>query len=275
VDRVMSRAVERGLLSRPERSITQLAIDEKGFGKEPDFATILTDLNRKCVHDLAPGRKAEDAEKLLLGSLTETQRKGVQVMTMDMSKAYIAVAKKCLPLAAVVFDRFHIAMLLNEAVDTTRKIEHRQNMLLGDESLKKTKYLWLEGLEDMSEERRERLEKAYQANAKLARTWMDKENFSSVFESTTKEAGLEAFEKWEKTVLRRRGLEPMKKAAATLRRHLDGVLAYIEHRATNALAEGINSLISVLKGAARGMRNFARFRVRVLFYHGKLDLLPA
>jgi hypothetical protein len=28
---------------------------------------------------------------------------------------------------------------------------------------------------------------------------------------------------------------------------------------TNALAEGLNSLIAVLKGAARGLKNFANF----------------
>jgi transposase len=44
---------------------------------------------------------------------------------------------------------------------------------------------------------------------------------------------------------------------------------------TNALAEGLNSLIAVLKGAARGQKNFTNFRPRVLFYPGKPDLSPA
>jgi len=63
--------------------------------------------------------------------------------------------------------------------------------------------------------------------------------------------------------------------AKTLRRHLEGLINYITHPLTNALAEGLNSLIAVLKGAARGLKNFANFRTRVLFYLGKLDLYPA
>jgi hypothetical protein len=43
---------------------------------------------------------------------------------------------------------------------------------------------------------------------------------------------------------------------------------------TNALAEGLNSLIAVLKGAGLG-KNFTNFRPRVLFYPGKPDLSPA
>ncbi|RYD38450.1 MAG: hypothetical protein EOP86_00830 [Verrucomicrobiaceae bacterium] len=50
--------------------------------------------------------------------------------------------------------------------------------------------------------------------------------------------------------------------AATLHRHLGGLINYITHPLTNGLAEGINSLITVLKGAAGGLRN----SIRVLFF---------
>mgnify|MGYP003487597767 CR=1 FL=1 len=40
------------------------------------------------------------------------------------------------------------------------------------------------------------------------------------------------------------------------------------------MSEGFNSKIQTLKSAARGFRAFDNFRTRILFYCGKLDLLP-
>ena len=44
------------------------------------------------------------------------------------------------------------------------------------------------------------------------------------------------------------------------------------HPITNALTEGFNSRIQAIKADARGFRRFANYRVRILFFCGKLDL---
>ncbi len=44
---------------------------------------------------------------------------------------------------------------------------------------------------------------------------------------------------------------------------------------TNALTEGFNSKIQALKAEARGFRSFENYRTRILFFCGKLDLMPA
>lgn len=43
---------------------------------------------------------------------------------------------------------------------------------------------------------------------------------------------------------------------------------------TNAVTEGLNSKIQSLKSAARGFRNFRNYRIRILFFCGKLNLCP-
>ena len=62
--------------------------------------------------------------------------------------------------------------------------------------------------------------------------------------------------------------------ADLLHKHLDGLLAYIRHRVTNAVAENLNGQIQRVKSNTRGFRHFANFRVAVLFFLGKLDLYP-
>ena len=56
--------------------------------------------------------------------------------------------------------------------------------------------------------------------------------------------------------------------------HLRGLLNYIEHRITKAVAGGFNSRIQSIKAPARSFRRFANYRTRILFFCGKLDLAP-
>jgi transposase len=59
-----------------------------------------------------------------------------------------------------------------------------------------------------------------------------------------------------------------------LKRHLDNLLTYLHHCITTAVTEWHNPTIQNIKSAARCVRNFRNYRIRVLFYCGKLDLKP-
>jgi len=81
------------------------------------------------------------------------------------------------------------------------------------------------------------------------------------------------FEQWQEQAQATQ-LEPVQKVAATLGNHLKGLLAYTTHRITNAISEGFNAKIQVIKSAARGFRTFENFRIAILFHCGKLNLYP-
>lgn len=59
-----------------------------------------------------------------------------------------------------------------------------------------------------------------------------------------------------------------------MKEHLDGILAYLKSRRTNAITEGINSMIQEIKYRARGYRNRESFRMAILFHCGGLDMEP-
>jgi transposase len=69
-------------------------------------------------------------------------------------------------------------------------------------------------------------------------------------------------------------LKPVSDTAKTLKRHLAGLLTYLKHRITNAVAEGLNSKIQGIKANARGFRNFGNYRISILFHCGKLNVYP-
>ena len=55
----------------------------------------------------------------------------------------------------IVFDRFHVMGHVGKEVDQVRKQEHRELLVLGDEMLKGSMYLWLSSREHVPERRRE------------------------------------------------------------------------------------------------------------------------
>jgi hypothetical protein len=67
---------------------------------------------------------------------------------------------------------------------------------------------------------------------------------------------------------------PLTKVAQMLNRHIDGLLAYVRYKVTNASVEGLNSLIRQIKSNAKGFRRFENFRIAVLILPGKLYLSP-
>jgi transposase len=58
------------------------------------------------------------------------------------------------------------------------------------------------------------------------------------------------------------------------KRHLLNLINYHHYRVTNATAEGLTSRIQAINANAGGFRSFQNFRVRILFFLGKLDLGP-
>lgn len=268
VNSIMKAAVERGLLRREKEVIEYVGMDEKSFRRGHIYASILNDLDNNRVWDMVEGRKTENAMDLL-DTLSEEQKTGVRAVAMDMWAAYEKAVSETLPNADIVHDKFHISSYLNQAVDDVRKEEHQQLMKEGDETLKNSKYQWLRNFPDLRCE--PSFQSLFNANLKTSLAWRLKECFSGFWTYRYSGAAKTFFKDWCKQVKRSK-LEPMMKVASMLENRLQGLLNYLIHRITNAASEGMNSLVSRIIANARGLRTFAKLRIRVLFYLGKLDL---
>lgn len=272
VQRIVQRAVERGLLRRSVESVRRVGLDEKSFGRGQDYVSLMTDLEKARVLEVVTGRDLPSAIRLW-ESLPEPQRKKVEAVAIDMGANFAAATRIAAPQAAIVHDKFHVSKHLNEAVDRVRKEEHRRLLEKGDESLKQTKFLWLQGAA-VTGERALTFQELCARDLKTARAWAHKETFVEFWSQPDAFTGHSFFKSWFGTV-RRSKLEPLKKVALTLAAHLVGLLNYFAHPITNAITEGFNSKIQAIKADARGFRSFKNYRYRILFHCGKLDLTPA
>jgi transposase len=276
---IKKRAVRRGLKRRKVTEIEHVGIDEKSFGVKERFVTILNDLDGERVLEVAPSKSME-AAKTVCASIPQEEREKVQAVAMDMTAAFERVCREMFPKSETVYDKFHIEQLLTKAMDTVRRKEHKLLLAQGITIFTKTRYIWLKRPERWSEKQKQHFEEVNAAFAsgkfaqtKIARAWSLKEGFRGLWNYAYRGTAARYFKRWYFWATHSR-LEPMIKAARTMKAHLEGILAYFHHGITNAYSEGINSTIQDLKSAARGFRSFPNYRIAILFACGKLEMQP-
>ena len=272
VQKIMDRAVERGLAERELDDVPHVGMDEKSFRKGQDYVSVMTDIDGSRVLEVSQGRD-EQAADVLWETLTDDQQGNVKAVAMDMARSYENSAVKNVPDAEIVHDRFHISKHLNEAVDKVRRQENKVLKQDGDDTLIGTRQLWLYNPENISEEQWVEFEALKDMQLKTSRAWAIREQFRWFWEYRYAGNARKFFALWYRWASRCR-LEPIRKVAKMLHGRLENILTWFRHHISNGPAEGFNSRIQSIKSAARGFRSFNNYRTRILFFCGKLELIP-
>ena len=266
---IMESAVSRALDLRGDvTDMTTISLDEKAFGQGHRYATILVDSGKDYVVDMAEGRAEKDVKMLLYTTTSQEKQEQLERVNMDMWKPYINVIEEVAPQALIVHDKFHLVKKLSEAIDKTRRKEVKNEPLL-----KKNRYTVLKNQDNRTKEQQSIFEQLDKANLKTAQAWHIRENFKSLFEIQDTSLAAELLTQWMELSMAK-GLSFVNQAVKTIKNHLQGVLNALITRTDSGKHENINGRIQAVLAKARGFRNFDRFRMNVLFYFGKLDLIP-
>lgn len=271
---IMDRAVERGLARRKLEPPQAIGVDETSFKRGHDYVTVISDILRSKVIRVEEGRETESLDRYY-ATLSPEERAGIEVVAMDMCAPYINSTRKNVPNATqkICFDKFHVAQHLGKAVDLVRRAEHRELLAAGDDTLKGTKYLWLTNPSNLAPDRKREFESLRNGHLRVARAWAVKETAMSLWNYVQWGSAEKAWKRLIGWALRSR-LEPIIKAAMTIKNNLTGILNAVVTGTTNALAESLNSIVQGIKRKARGFRNRERFKNAIYFHLGGLDLYP-
>jgi len=271
---IQRRAVARGLARRGPQPPTGIGVDETAFQKRHEYVTIVHDLDREVVVHVADDRKQGALEAYFEGLGPEACA-GLERVAMDMWGPYIAATRAFVPEAdaKIVFDKFHVARQLGDAVDRVRRRENRELISRGSQRLKGTKYLWLQNPDHMSPERWQEFATLRTSRLKVARAWALKEAAMLLWGYVRRGWAERMWTRWYQWAIRSR-LEPIKRVARMIKKHWDGVINAATTTVTNARAEAINSRIQWVKRMACGFRNRENFRNAIYFHLGGLDLYP-
>lgn len=271
---IVEHAVERGLLAKEKYVSPRIGVDEKSIAKGQRYFTLVCDLDRSTVEYIGEGRRQESLDAYFEG-LSKPQRQGIRVVAMDMWEPYFQSVRSNVPDGAkkIVFDKFHIMEHVGGAVDLVRKRENRDLLKIGDDTLTGTKYLWLYAGDNLPERYQDLFTHLKTINLKTGRAWAIKESLRSFWDHEREPVAETHWKKWFFWATHSR-LAPIVEKARMIKRHLANVMTYFTHRITNAVCEGVNSVIQTIKRNACGFRNEDHFRTAIYFHCGGLQLYP-
>jgi len=271
---ILERAVCRGRERKKRRVVKKMGVDEKSLGKGHNYLTLIYDLDRSTVEHIEDERKKESLDgyfrRISLG-----RRAKIEAIAADIWDPYLASIREHVPESGekLVFDRYHLMTHMVKAVDTVRKQEHRQMKGEGNDLLTGTKYLWLYSRENLPAEKRGMFSTLRKMRLRTARAWALKEELRRLWSYRSEAWAKKYFSNWYGWAIRSR-LQPVKKIARMFRKYLGNILTFMKHRITNAVSEGINSMIQTIKKMACGFRNRDHFKLAIFFHCGGLDLYP-
>ena len=173
---LMERAVIRGRAVKGNEMPERMGVDEKAIAKGHRYMTLVCDLDEATVEYIGEDRK-ETSLASYFEVFPKEKREKIEAISLDMWPAYINACRNNVPGAdqKMVFDRFHIMRHIVDAVDKVRKQEHKTLMKTGDDTLTRSKYLWLTNPENMTDQARDRFDELKALELKTARAWALKE----------------------------------------------------------------------------------------------------
>jgi len=251
------------------KEVTSIGLDETSRAKGHEYITLFVDLMERRTIFITEGkdnttvqRFAEDFESH--NGNVDT----IENVSCDMSPAFIKGVKEYLPKAQITFDKFHILKIINEAVDKVRKQEVSTNKLLTG-----TRYIWLKNYNNLTVKQKETLDSFTISNmsTKTMRAYNIRQAFQDIYQAHSQEEFTTYLTKWYYWATHSR-LEPIIKAAKTVKRHWDGIVRWYESKINNGILEGLNSVIQAAKSKARGYKTFKNYKIIVYLLTGKLDL---
>ncbi len=268
---LLHRAVTRLRNGHRIRGLRTIGIDEISYAKGHKYATLVYDLERACVVWIGPGKRRETIDRFFSEAVSEYQRERIQWACCDMSEAYMGAIKHHCPNATLVLDRFHVVKALNSAVDEVRKQQWREANADQPKALKGLRWMLYRHSSTRSRQNTETLKALEKANNRIYRAWRLKDEFEQFWEYQAPWAAERFLKSWTTSALRSR-LEPLRTFVNTLRKHFFGVLAFIESRLTNAIAEGLNRIVQIVKNRASGFRTLDAFSDMIFLTVGDLDI---
>ena len=243
--------------------IRRIAIDEIAIMKGHRYFTIIRDYDTGLALAIFFGRGYEETAKAL-ESLGKERLSMIGYASMDMWDPYIKAIKEKCPNAEIVFDKFHVVKKVNDALDKIRKKEFAKASKEERIEMKHKRFIILSREHNLDRKKKEELDKLMEKNEKLYQAYLLKEQILPIFDDK-----ISSFEQikgriasWFENIFSG-CVEEFYGVVNTMSRYFDGILNYFRYNMTNAIAEGFNTKINVIKRRAYGYSDIEYFMLKI------------
>lgn len=248
-------------------ALRQVGVDETSARKRHDYISCFFDMEARRLVFATEGRENEVVAAFArFVDEHGGHASAITDVSCDMSPAFIKGVRENLPAAEVTFDRFHVTKVLGDMVEKVRRTEWRK-----DKTVKGARWALMKNPENLTPRQREQLKEVTARNQALAEAYRMKETFRDLYRQPDLESATGFLKGWV-AVAEQSTLKPVRQAAATIRRRGKGILRWYVTHLTNAVMEGLNSLLQAAKRKARGYRLHSTFITLAYLIAGKLDL---
>ena len=238
-----------------------LSIDEfKGNAGGEKYQTILTDARERKIIDILPNRKKADMIRYFHRF---KNRKEVKYVVIDMNPHFREVAEICFPQATIVIDRYHVTRQAIWALERVRKEEQKHLSADWRRFCKHSKALLNKPPNKLKEDEQEKLRIILGLSTRLEQAYFLKNDFLFLMHSPNSEVAEDLLADW---IYRAESSHLPEFRECTRAIHNWGKLILNSFNVpfTNGFTEGCNNKTKVLKRVCYGVRNFPRFRNRIL-----------
>ena len=239
-----------------------LSIDEfKGNADGQKYQTILTNPKDRRILDILPNRFESDLIQYF-GMFSEREK--VKYFVTDMNPHFRNIARACFPKATIIADRYHV---IRQAIWAMERVRKNEQKCLSDQFrkyFKRSKYLLNKKREKLNEEEMNRLALMFEIAPRLADAYRIKNEFIEIMRSSPSSAiGKPRLIDWLYSV-EVMDLPEFHDCTKACHNWFSEIVHSMDHPWTNGFTEGCNNKTKVLKRVCFGVRNFKRFRNRIL-----------
>ena len=269
---MLNKYIDAGRELEDFSELKSVGVDETSKKKNHDYISLFVDMEKRKTVYITEGKSSKTVNDFKEDlELHGGNAKNIENVSCDMSPAFIKGVKENLPNAEITFDKFHILKIINHAVNQVRKEEAKSLDLL-----KNTKFIFLKNSSNLTKQQSQKLTELSisKLNIKSIRALHIRENFQEIYNAENNDDFEKLLKKWYFWATHSR-LEPIKKAAYTIKKHWEGVLKWFESRINNGILEGLNSIIQACKAKARGYKTTKNFKIIAYLVTGdlKFDML--
>lgn len=271
VGNLVEHVVTESLSERRLEGLTAIGVDEFHYGA--GHQKVLT-----LVVDHATGRfiwGGEGQGKEALGRffvlLGPARAASIRLVSLDMDAGYIGAVREHLPQAEIAFDPFHVTRLVLKALDEVRRSEVRESPLDKLRAVKGLRFALRKNPWNLRHGEAKRLEELQAVNRRLYRAYLLKESLLQVYHYISPGWAQRQLTKTIGWAVRSR-LHPFRKLGRTLRKHLDGVLAFVRYGFSNARLEATCRHFRMLSARAYGFHSAQSLLAIGFLFCGGIDV---
>ena len=269
---IIRRVVERHGRDDALDNLTFIGVDELSYRRHHEYVTVVVDHQRGEVIWARRGKNA-DTLKAFFDELGAERTASLEAVTIDMSGAYLKAVTEASPNAQVIFDRFHVQRLAHDALDEVRRDEVRAATEDERGDLKNTRWALQKSPWNLSGIETTKLAKLSNVNRRIFRAYLLKEALVACFDRRQIHVATAKLHEWLAWAARSQ-LRPFVKLARTVRKHLDGILAYVKSRLSNARVEGLNGKVRTITRRSFGFHSAESLIAMIQLCCAGIDLAP-